>query len=659
MSRLARIGLALGLFALLGVVMWVLLRPSAPPAQRTVEGLSATVQVSIGDTGTASIDAETPHDALAGLGYVHGLRRGWTLALWRRTAEGTLSEWFGEGTLPLDRHARRLGLKRHAQAAYEALSPATRKRLQAYTRGVNTALKTAYVHEQDPFILIGKTPQRWAPWTPLVIERLWAWIGTAPVPPSELPPPARAFYHADQQWRRWLHLHGGQRSMAWATPRSDSIPATLFQRHVLGATATPVLQNIQLQRPSRPTLHATTVPGVPLLPTGTTDDHAWAYLLRSSASLQQLPVDTAAQRTWHSRISPLEHSERLVTVRRQGSALRFPSPPQDSSSTPPDSLWTLQWPGFSAKSDLTTWLNRSGIAPAVPPPSFQLFTGSGLRLSESGSPEVLGQPHVVERSADGELIVIGSSSWAEEQAEALNAQRPVGDVDIGRWSASDSSTWAATLLSQYQDDLRPFADAPPPASQALAYLQNWDHKYEPASIGASLFEHWMRAYRANIGRLPTPDAEAFFGSYRRRKAFRQALDTLTARYGPDVRRWRWERVVPDRRHIPVWSADSLVTQDLSALSSTRYAPLERPGRGHPSTAGGGPALVDPLPTAPSPTTWDGWMVPADSSLTVRRLRFNPEAFFARSLLRPGRPDAVRLTPPEAGPTTTLVPSDAP
>ena len=64
-----------------------------------------------------------------------------------------------------------------------------------------------------------------------------------------------------------------------------------------------------------------------------------------------------------------------------------------------------------------------------------------------------------------------------------------------------------------------------------------------------------------------------------------------ARLGPDVREWRWDRVVSDRRYFPVWSADSLVNASLQDLHTTRYAPLRRTGHGHPSALVGGPFFL--------------------------------------------------------------------
>ena len=636
-----------------------MLRSTPPPNQQSVEGLSDSVSVTVGSNGFASIRAETPRDGLIGLGYVHGLQRGWTATLWRRTALGRLSEWFGPGTQSLDRHALRLGLGHHARAAYRRLPDSTQRHLQAYVEGLNAALRSEYVQEQPPFVLLDRSPAPWEPWHPLVVERLLAWVGTKPIaPPSDAPDAVTDFHRIDQKWRRWLHLHGWNRSVMWALPPTSDTPSTLFQRHVLGATATPTLQEVHLQTNYTGSLQGVTLPGVPLFPTGTTDGRAWGVLMGSTASLQRIAPDSAAQQTWHERIAAQGSEEELVSIHRYGRALPLRSSP-DSTSPSSDSLWAIQWTGFSDQTDLPAWLHTAGLVPPTRPPSFRLFDTAGLRLPADEPPQVIGSPPVVESAGLDSALIVGASRWSRHQARSLAATVADPNSDIGSLSTSDSSTWASTLLARYEDDLQPFAEAAPPAPQALAYLQNWDHQYDRASIGASLFEHWMRVYREEIGRLPSADEAPYFASHRRRQAFQQALDTLIAHYGSDVRRWRWERVAPNQRYFPVWSADSLVDADLSSLAQTRYAPLERPGRGHPSALAGGRSLADPVSTAPSPTTWNGWMVPRDTSLTVRRLRFDPKGFFARALLTSDRPPAQRRPVPKDGISTILLPAPAP
>jgi hypothetical protein len=630
-----------------------------------VSGLPAPVTVRWGPEGVAALDGDRPRAALSGLGYVHGRERAWTAVLWRQTARGRLSRWFGPGLVPLDRHARRLGLARQARAAYQRLPARSKAFLRAYAQGLNAALEAEAVRRADPFVLLGVTPAPWEPWHTLLVQRLMAWLATSPThPPAGAPPAVHRFADADRRLRRWLHLHGWGRSVAWAaSPPQGDTTATLFQRHVLGASATPILQEVRWARSAAPPITWATLPGTLLFPTGVGGRRAWGSLLRSPARLVRAPVPDGAPRHWYERIDPAGGDERLLRVERMGARLLLtrpagdaPAPPADTAGpAPPDTAWVLEWPGFTARTDLSAWLRRGGIdSTGTAPPAFTLWSADGLEVGPDGRRTVLGRPPVVERGPSH--LLVGQTPWASSQARALAARLARADtVAPGAWSASDSSAWAARLFPRFRPTLRRTAAPPKAVRSAIPYLQNWDFRYSPTSIGALVFEQWMTAYRAELGHVPTPaDTAAYFARYRQRRALRRALDTLVARLGPDVRRWRWAQWVSDRRYFPVWSADSLVAASLQDLRTTRYAPLVRRAQGHPSALSGGPSLVDPPPAGPAPDTWAGWMRPG-GPMTVRRYRYDPTALLARSRLRTDRPPTRTLTEALLADSTVLVP----
>jgi penicillin amidase len=681
-SRLTRISLVVLLVLLAGGGLWWLLAPDAPyPPRAAVEGLNAPTTVRWTNAGLASIETRDSLDAFTALGYVHGLTRGWTIALWRQTARGTLSRWFGTGLVPIDRHTRRLELAVQARVTYEQLPAATKRRLKAYTHGVNAAFQSPRVRQQDPFVLLDVQPAPWKPWHTLAIERLLSWLATPTL--SRMPGAPAAvtdFRKRDQQLRRWLHLHGWDRSVSWAMrPRTspDSSRTVLFHRHVMGATAPAIVQEITLKRPSTTGLTGATLPGVPIFVTGTRDGEAWASLLRSRAHIVRAPFDSSQVTQRYERLTPSNGDEQLVQIQRLGrtlllgtdttasppdSTLDRPNQPDSTRSAPSGTAWVLRWPGLSPTSDLQAWLKRAGLTPNRPDTtSFTLFEGDGLRITPTGTWTVTGTPSVVVRDSANQHILVGHSDWIRYQARSLRANhRPNTPIQTGRWSASDSSTWAARLLPTLQPALDRLSQTHPQFQNVATYLQNWDHVYDPSSIGATLFDQWMRAYRSELGHLPTvADTSVYFSTYRQHQALLHALDTLQTRFGPDVRQWRWERAVSNRRYFPVWSADSLVQKNLQDLSTTQYAPLDRRGRGHPSALAGGPSLVDPSPIAPAPTTWEGWTVPAGSTLVVRRHRYDPAALFARSRIQRTRPSPIQLSPDSTSYTTTLVPSSSP
>lgn len=653
---------------LLGILWWATRSSEAPyPDRQPVPGLSDTLTIRWGPESIAELESGGPLSTLSALGHVHGRERAWTAVLWRQTALGQLSRWFGPGLLPLDRHVRRLGLARHAQAAYQRLPTRRKAHLRAYARGMNAALEADAVRRADSFVLLDVDPASWEPWHALLVERLMAWLATPAVrPPADAPAGVRDFARTDRRLRRWLHLHGWARSVAWAvrSPAEADSTATLFQRHVMGASATPVFQEVRWQRPSGPATTWATLPGTLLFPTGTSSDRAWGSLLRSPARLTRTPVDSAALRHWYERIDPSGGDERLLRVERMGARLLLarPSagsgrraPPGRSAPPAPDTAWAVAWPGFTAQTDLPAWLHRGGIdSTGGSAPSFDLWKADGLEVDRRGRRTVLGTPAVVERSPS--VVLVGQSRWASSQAQTLSAQVARADtVDPASWSASTSSAWAARLFPHLRPTLQRATATPEADRSAIPYLQNWDFRYSPTSIGALVFDQWMAQYRAELGHVPTvADTAAYFARYRQRRALRRALDTLAARLGPDVRRWRWEQWVSDRRSFPVWSADSLVSASLQDLRTTRYAPLVRRAQGHPSAPSGGPSLVDPPAVAPAPDTWTGWTQPG-TAMTVRRHRYDPTAPLARSRLQADRPPAQTLSGDVAVDSTALVP----
>ena len=677
MRRSLLIGLLGAGALLLGLLWWAGRSPEAPyPERQAVAGLPDTTTIRWSPEGVPVLEARRSRSVLSALGYAHGRERAWTATLWRQTALGHLSRWFGPGVVPLDRHARRLGLARQARAAYRRLPSRTKAHLRAYARGMNAALETDAVRRADPFVLLGVEPAPWAPWHALLVQRLLAWMATSALtPPSAAPPAVHAFADTDRRFRRWLHLHGWDRSVAWTvpSPSPDTAAPTLFQRHVLGASATPVLQEVRWHRPAAAALTWATLPGTLLFPTGTGAARAWASLLRSPATVARAPVDSAALRHWYERIDPSGGDERLVRAERMGRRLLLARTPADSARRdttgrpapvksaptrppPPDTAWVLQWPGFTAQSDLAAWLHRGGVDTAsAPAPSFRVWEADGLEVGRRGRQTVLGSPAVVERTSS--LLLVGQTRWARSQARALAAQvRRADTIAPSTWSASDSSAWAAGLFPHLRPAVRRAAKGAGGPRTAIPYLQNWDFRYSPTSIGALVFEQWMAQYRSALGRVPTlADTAAYFARYRQGRALRRALDTLAARLGPDVRRWRWEQWVADRRYFPVWSADSLVAASLADLATTRYAPLVRRARGHPSAPSGGPSIVDPPAVAPAPDAWTGWTHPG-APLTVRRHRYDPTRPLARTRLRAARPPTRTLSDTLSGPTTELVPA---
>jgi len=141
---LVRLGsLAVALTVCMVLVAWYVGSRSIPDydADWTVPGLSAPVEIVRNTSAVPHIFGETDADVFYGLGFAHAQDRLWQMLMMRRTAQGRLSELFGETTLQIDDLLRRLDVYHLATESVDALDPETIAALEAYADGVNAWLR--------------------------------------------------------------------------------------------------------------------------------------------------------------------------------------------------------------------------------------------------------------------------------------------------------------------------------------------------------------------------------------------------------------------------------------------------------------------------------------------------------------------------------------
>jgi penicillin G amidase len=162
--------------AAVAVGAYVYARRSLPRISGTihVEGLSGPVEIVRDADAIPHIFAAAKLDALFGLGYVHAQDRLWQMEFQRRIGHGTLSEVFGEATIPQDRFLRTVGFGRAARSAWERLPVSARRQIDAYVAGVN-----AFLAGEPPlppeFTLLGFRPAPWTGADVLVWVKMMAW----------------------------------------------------------------------------------------------------------------------------------------------------------------------------------------------------------------------------------------------------------------------------------------------------------------------------------------------------------------------------------------------------------------------------------------------------------------------------------------------------
>jgi penicillin amidase len=136
--RIAWTALTLAALILTGCKSLILAK-GYPVYEGQVSGLpvAGNVEVIRDRWGIPHIYAAAEQDLFTALGYAHAQDRLWQMESMRRLASGRLSEIAGEETVLLDYFVRLLGLPELVEREAQALQPADRRLIEAYSRGVN------------------------------------------------------------------------------------------------------------------------------------------------------------------------------------------------------------------------------------------------------------------------------------------------------------------------------------------------------------------------------------------------------------------------------------------------------------------------------------------------------------------------------------------
>jgi penicillin G amidase len=155
--------------AALGAGYWYLWRPL--PKDSGVEKAPVTTPIVIerDARGLPHIRAGSVEDALFAEGFATAQDRMWQMDMSRRLASGELSEVVGPAALALDTRARRMGMRRIAEAQVRELPTEELAHLAAYARGVNYYLWENAGALPIEFTLMGYEPRSWTIADSLVI----------------------------------------------------------------------------------------------------------------------------------------------------------------------------------------------------------------------------------------------------------------------------------------------------------------------------------------------------------------------------------------------------------------------------------------------------------------------------------------------------------
>ncbi|MGL4491181.1 MAG: penicillin acylase family protein, partial [Rhizobiaceae bacterium] len=127
----------------------------------TINALYRLVTVKFDERAIPYIEASSDGDAYFVQGYVTAAQRMFQMDILRRSAEGSLSEVFGNNCIARDKLMHTVGIERLAAAEAKKISPQANPSLQSYTRGVNAYLSSHEGKLPLPFFLLAYKPRPW------------------------------------------------------------------------------------------------------------------------------------------------------------------------------------------------------------------------------------------------------------------------------------------------------------------------------------------------------------------------------------------------------------------------------------------------------------------------------------------------------------------
>jgi penicillin G amidase len=443
--RLVTSAIALGLIVLL-LAYWILSRSLVDYSEDfTVAGISAPVEIVRNNDNVPHIFGATDEDVFFALGFAHAQDRLWQMTMLRRTAQGRLSEIFGQPTLRVDELLRRLDLYGLALESVAAQDPETLAALEAYAAGVNAWIGEVNAGARGrgapEFFLFSNEIAAWAPADSLAILKLMALQLTGSVETEVLrarvslllPPERLADILPDDPGQGVAALpdyaalvpgvlpslepldfaagafspvpewgHAGA-SNAWAAmpERSAAGGSLLANDPHLGLTAPTIWYLARLELQSGGVIGGT-IPGVPVVVVGRSDRLGWglttAYVDDQDVVIEELnPANTEEYRTpegwerFESRqsIITVKDSEPVtVTLRWSKNGPILPGSHFDLGTiTPGGHVAALSWTALSgADTSLTAAMRlmRSGtVAEAIEAGQLYVAPAQNLMLADA------------------------------------------------------------------------------------------------------------------------------------------------------------------------------------------------------------------------------------------------------------------------------------
>lgn len=390
-----------------GGLFYYILTRSLPDYDQdfTVAGISAPVEILRNNAAIPHIFGKTEADVFYALGFAHAQDRLWQMTMMRRTAQGRLSEIFGQRTVKIDEMIRRLDIYGAAAASFAVQDDAAKVALTAYSAGVNAWISQVNIgalgRGAPEFFLFSNQISAWSPTDSLSIIKLMALQlsgqlqtevhraqlstllsaerladilpddptkATAVLPPYQdviekplpektgfLQDPLSPFHTAD--------LAGASNVFAAGPARSAAGGSLLANDPHLGLTAPSIWYLARLELPTGGIIGAT-IPGMPLMLVGRSDQLGWgltsAYLDDQDVVIERVNPANPDEYLTPDGPRPFRSAQTIVTIkdaapitltlRWSQSGPILPGSHYDLASiTPAGHVAALQWTALSDK----------------------------------------------------------------------------------------------------------------------------------------------------------------------------------------------------------------------------------------------------------------------------------------------------------------------
>jgi len=143
-------------------------KPETPPpltpqvsGTLAIAGLSAPVRVVRDHWGVPHIYAQSAGDLFAAQGFVQAEDRLFQMDLWRRSAQGRLSQVLGPNFIERDAMTRRVQYRGDLESEWASYGSDTHAIAAAFVRGINAWVTLARERRPEAFVVAGWSPEFW------------------------------------------------------------------------------------------------------------------------------------------------------------------------------------------------------------------------------------------------------------------------------------------------------------------------------------------------------------------------------------------------------------------------------------------------------------------------------------------------------------------